>query len=103
MLCELALKKTSCHAGFFGNALGGEHVDVPKLIFALAKVVHLDQAFVDKRFEAVVEPAGTNAQLLSNLVLGEVWVGLQHAQHPKVGVFLQLRAAAGHVGLAFCA
>jgi hypothetical protein len=21
---------------------------------------------------------------------------LQHAQHPKVGVFLQLRAAAGH-------
>jgi len=61
--------------------------------------VHLDQAFVDKRLKTVVEPAGANAQLLRDFALSEVGVGLQHAQHPKVGVFLQLGAAGGHVCL----
>jgi len=66
-----------------------------KFVFELAEVLHLGPAFVDEGIEAVIEPAGADAQLLSDFAPRQVGVDLQHAQHPKVGVFLQLRAAAG--------
>ncbi len=97
VLRYLALKKPASEQSFFGNALRREHIDVAELVFALAKVLHLDPAFVDEGFETVVEAAGTDAQLFGDLALRHVGVALQHAQHPKSGVFLQLRAAAGHV------
>ena len=95
VLGHFALQKFARYLRFVRQALGGQHVDVTKLVFALAEVVHLDKALVDQGLEAVVEPAGAHAQLLGNFTLGEVWVGLQHAQYPKVGVLLEL-GAQGH-------
>ena len=69
----------------------------------LAAVLHLDPAFVDERIEAVVEPAGAGAELAGDLALRQVGVVLQHAQHPVVGVFLQLGSAGGHGGGGACA
>ncbi len=90
-----ALQKPAGERDFFQNALRGQHVDVAKFVLGMAEVLHLDPAFVDERIEAVIEPAGADAQLLRDFTLRQVRVVLQHAQHPKVGVFLQLRAAAG--------
>ena len=45
---------------------------------------------------ADVQAAGAQTQALRDFALRHVGVVLQQAQHPKVGVFLQLRAAAGH-------
>ena len=73
-----------------------EHIDIAKLVLRLAEVVHLDPALVDQGFQAIVQPAGAQTQALRNFALGHVGVVLQQAQHPKVSVFLQLRAAAGH-------
>ncbi len=52
---------------------------------------------VNERFQAVVESAGADTQLCSDLSLGDVRAALQQVQHSEVGVFLQLRAAACHV------
>ncbi len=96
---QLALQKPACKGGLGGQALGGEHVDVAKLVFALTKVLDLNPAFINKRLQAVVKATGTNPKLLRDLTLRHVRVVLQHTQHTEIGVFLDLGAAAGHWGL----
>ncbi len=97
VLLQLALEEAPRQHGFVRKTLRGEHVDVAKLVFALAEVLNLDQALVDERLETVIQPTGTDTQFFSNLALGHVGVVLQHAQDSEVGVFLELGSAAGHV------
>ena len=68
----------------------------PTLMWLCMGWVYLDPAFVDQGVDAVVQAAGADTQALGDLALGHVGIVLQHAQHPKVGVFLKLGAAAGH-------
>ena len=93
---HFALQKSAREGGFLGDAAGGQDVDVAEFVFRLAEVLHLDPAFVNQRPQAVVQAAGADAQLLGDLALRQVGVVLQHAQHPVVGVFLQLGSAGGH-------
>lgn len=79
-----------------GQSGGGEQVAV----FALAFVVvqHRDryQAFFDQGSQAVIEAAQAHAQVSGQFSLRHVGFVLQQSQHPKDGVFLQLRLATGH-------
>jgi len=93
---HFALQESAREGGFLCDAAGGQDVDVAKFVFRLAEVLHLDPAFVDERPQAVVQAAGADAQLLGDLALRQVGVVLQHAQHPVVGVFLQLGSAGCH-------
>ena len=93
---DLALQEALGQGGFFGQACGGEHVDVAEFVFGVGEIFHFHQAFVHQGLEAVVEPPYADAQLLSQLALGEVGVGLQQAHDSVRGVFLQLGLAAGH-------
>ena len=97
ILGHLSLQKAASKHGLFGNALWREHIDIAKLVFALAEVMHLHPALVDERFQAIVESTGADAQFFGNLALGHVRVVLQHAQDSEVGVFLELGSAAGHL------
>ena len=94
---HLALKESARELYFSGQALWRDHVDVSKLVLALAEVLHFNPALVDERLEAVVQPAGADAEFFGDLALGHVGVVLQHAQDSEVGVFLELGSAAGHV------
>jgi len=67
-----------------------------ELVFAVLKVLHLDPALVHQGFEAVVQTTDTHTQLFSQLALGEVWVLLQNAHDPEIGVFLNLGLSACH-------
>ncbi len=60
--------------------------------------MHLHQALVDEGIQAVVQAAHAQAQLLSQLALGQVGVLLQDAHDPKMGVFLDLGLTACHGG-----
>ena len=96
VFAHLAFEEVAGESGFFGHAGGGEDVDVAEFVFRLAEVLHLDPAFVDQGFQAVVQAAHAHAQLLGQLALGQVGVGLQQAHDSKSGVFLGL---GGHGGL----
>ncbi len=72
-------------AAFSAMPVGGEDVDVAEFVFRLAEVLHLDPAFVDQGFEAVVQAAHAHAQLMV-----QFGVCLQQAHDPKGGVFLGL-------------
>ncbi len=96
-LVHFALQKSARQGGFLGDAAGGQDVDVAKFVFRLAEVLHLDPTFVDECPQAVVQAAGADAQLAGDLALRQVGVVLQHAQHPVIGVFLQLGSAGDHV------
>lgn len=80
----------------FTNARRREQVAIREFVMAANEVLHLHVAFVHQGFEAVVEPPYADAQLLSELALGEVGVGLQQAHDSVCGVFLQLGLATGH-------
>jgi hypothetical protein len=95
---HFALQKSARQGGFLGDAAGGQDADVAEFVFRLAEVLYLDPAFVDEGIEAVVQAAGADAELAGDLALRQVGVVLQHAQHPVVGVFLQLGTAGGHGG-----
>ena len=97
VLCYLTFKESASQQGLLSNTLWREHIYVAKLVLALAEVLNLDPTFVDKRFQAVVQTAGADAQFFSNLALRHVGVVLQHAQDSEVGVFLELGTAGGHV------
>ena len=92
----LSLEEPTGQSDLFHDALRSQHIYIAKLVFRLAEVLHLDPAFVDQGVEAVVQAAGADTQALSDVALGQVGVFLQHAQDPEIGVFLKLRAAAGH-------
>lgn len=92
---QLSLQEALCDGGFFSHAAGRDNVDVAKLVFGVAEVLHFHQAFGDECFEAVVQPAYANAELHGQLPLGEVWVVLQDAHDPEVRVFLGFGLSAG--------
>jgi hypothetical protein len=45
---QLALQKTYLEGSLVGLTLRGKHVNVAKLVFTLAKVVHFHKALVDQ-------------------------------------------------------
>ena len=67
-----------------------------ELVFAVLEVLHLHPTHVHQGFEAVVQTTDAHTQLFSQLSLGEVWVLLQDAHHPEIGVFLNLGLSACH-------
>ena len=73
------------------------HAHLLELVFAFLKVAHLDKTLIDQGLEAIVEPADTHAELVSQFALGKVWVVLQDAHDPEMRVFLDLGLAGGHV------
>lgn len=98
VLPHLAAQETGRQIQLLCNTQGREHIDVAKLVLGLAEVLYLDPALTYQCSQAVIHPTGTQPQAIRNFALGEVWVFLQQAQHPEVGVFLELRAARGHEG-----
>jgi hypothetical protein len=52
---------------------GVAQADVGKLVFVVAKVIHLQQAFADQRIDAKVGPAQTYVQRFGYLALLDVW------------------------------
>lgn len=55
ILLQLALEEAAGHGHLLGNACRREDVHVFELVFAVMKVIELDEAFVDERIEAVVK------------------------------------------------
>ena len=92
----LALDESTCQSDFSFNALRGQQIGLDKPVFGLAEVIHLDQAFVDHPFQALVHTAGANAPALSDVAPDQIGAVLLYAQNPEVGVFLKLTAAAEH-------
>ena len=86
----LAFEESAREGDFFHDALRGQHIDIAKLVFGLAEVLHLDPTFVDQGIESVVKATGAHAQAFGDLALGQIGVVLQHAQDPKIRVFLKL-------------
>ncbi len=58
--------------------------------------MHLHPPLVDQGIKAIVQAASGDPQKLGNLALRQVGAALQDAQHPKVGVLLELRSTACH-------
>ena len=82
MLQQFVLQKLLGHLSLLADASRGEHIDGAKLVFALAKVLHLDQTFVDKLPEAIVEPTGVMASCCA--ISLEVRSGVLFAQATAV-------------------
>lgn len=99
ILCHLALLEAACLQTFFRDAVWREHIDVVKLVLALAEVLHLDPTLVDQCLQAVVQATRADAEFFGNLALGHVRVVFQHPQDMEVGVFLNLGLAGGHLDL----
>lgn len=98
VFAHFAFQKSAGERQLLTETLWCQHIDIAKLVLGLAEVVYLDPALVDQGLQTVVETTCAQTQLLSDFTLGHVWVVLQQAQHPKVSVFLELRAATGHDG-----
>jgi len=96
VLFHLAFEEPAGQRDLFGNALGGEQVNVLELVLAFGKVRHLHKALVDESVEAVVQPPHAHAEHVGQLALGQVGVVLQDAHDPEMGVFLDLGLAVGH-------
>ena len=96
ILSHLALQELTGQRHLFGNALGGEQVDVLELVLALLEVAHLHEALFDEGVQAIVQATHAHAKRLGQLSLGQVWVVLQDAHDPKVRFFLELGLGVGH-------
>jgi len=48
VLLHLAFEEPAGQCHLFGNALGGEQIDVLELVLALVKIPHLHKALVDQ-------------------------------------------------------
>lgn len=96
---HLTLEEAPGQLCFFGNTMLREHIDVAKLVLALAEVLHLDPTLVDQCLQAVVQATRVDAEFFGNLALGHVRVVLKHLQNTKVCVFMNLGLAGGHLEL----
>jgi hypothetical protein len=79
-----------------GQTLGGQDINVSKLVLAFAEVLYFDPALLHQCLDAVIHPTGANAQRLSQLSLGDIGGGLQQAQHPIGGVLLMAASEPDH-------
>jgi len=57
------------HTGFGLNAFGSQEVHVPHLVWVFAEVADLDQAFLQKAFDDVVDLAQADTGVFGELAL----------------------------------
>jgi hypothetical protein len=73
-----------------------QHVNITKLISRLAEVLHINPSLFDVNIKTIIETVRVDPQQLCNLALCNLAPVLQDAQHPEVGVHLELRVTDGN-------
>ena len=85
---QFTFEKTAGHGHFLCQTRRGKDVGVFQLVFAVAEVIELDEAFVDKRIEAIVKPTQAHTELGGDFPLAEVWRFMQRPHNAVEALFL---------------
>src|SRR5665647_3852311 len=68
-LLQFVLEKAQSDAGLFLDAAGSEEIHVSQLVFVIAEIGGLEQAFLDQGLQAEIDLAQADPKLLGQLAL----------------------------------
>ena len=97
VLTHFALQEPAGKRCLFSDSARSQYIHIAEFVLGIGEVLHLHQALLHQRLQAVVQPPHADTQLLGQFALSQVWVLLQDAHNPEIRVFLQPSLTARHV------